>query len=136
MKLLVLTPEPVSAQQLRDAAGDGADPDEIEVMVIVPALQQSGFQFWLCDADEAIAKADDVRKQTVSELDAAGVAASSDVGESDPVLALQDTLATFQADRIVVFTHPDSDLHYREQLDPSELEQRFGIPVQQATARR
>jgi hypothetical protein len=134
MKLLVLTPEPISAEQLRDAAGDGAETGEIEVMVIAPALQESGLRFWLSDADEAIAKADEVRRQTVSALDAAGVAASGDVGESDPVLALQDTLATFQADRIVVFSHPNSDQRFREQLDSSELEERFGIPVQQVTA--
>jgi hypothetical protein len=133
VKLLVLTPEPISAQQLRNAIQDGVDPGEVEVMVVAPALHEDAFQFWLSDADDAIAKADEVRRQTVNELDQAGVEASGDTGESDPAKAIEDTLATFRADRIVVFSHPGSNQRYREDVDADELEQRFGVPVDHAT---
>lgn len=133
MKLLVLTPEPISAQQLRNAIRDGVDPSEVEVMVVAPALHEDAFHFWLSDADDAIAKADEVRRQTVKELDQAGVEASGDTGEGDPAKAIEDTLATFAAERIVVFSHPGSDQRYREDVDTDELEQRFGVPVDHAT---
>lgn len=133
MKLLVVTSEPISAPQLRSAVGEGAAQNQTEVMVVAPALQESAVRFWLSDADEAIERADDVRRTTVANLDEEGVAASGDTGESDPLVAIRDALATFPADRIVVFTRPDSESRYREDIDPSEIEERFGLPVDQAT---
>jgi hypothetical protein len=152
VKLLVVTSEPISAAQLREAVGaggaadrsdeDGATGDltqghgagdRTEVMVVAPALQDSGFRFWLSDADEAIQRAEEVRQRTVQNLDRAGVAASGDTGDSDPLNAIQDALATFPADRIVLFTHLGSEQRYREDVDPAEVEERFGLPVENAT---
>jgi hypothetical protein len=133
VKLLVVTSEPISARELRSAVGDGGANNQTEVMVVAPALQQSAFRFWVSDADEAIERAEDVRRATVENLGEEGVAASGDTGESDPLDAIRDALATFPADRIVVFTHPASERRYREDVDPSEVEERFGLPVDQAT---
>jgi hypothetical protein len=133
VKLLVVTSEPVSAREVRSAVGDGAEPNQTEVMVVAPALQESAVRFWLSDADQAIRRADEVRRRTVENLDQEGVAASGDTGESDPLDAIQDALATFQADRIILFTHPGSQHRYREDIDPSDVAERFGLPVDQAT---
>lgn len=133
MKLLVLTSEPVSGGQLRAAVGQDVGPGEVEVMVVAPAFQESAIRFWLSDADDAIARADEVRRQTVEQLDHEGVAASGDTGESDPEKAIEDALQTFAAERIVVFTHPDADRQYREDIDVDAVRQRFGVPVEQAT---
>jgi hypothetical protein len=46
--------------------------------------------------------------------------------------AIIDALRTFSADRIVLFTHPEGDERYREDLDPDEVERRFGLPVDRA----
>lgn len=156
MKLLVVTSEPISAAQLRAVVGDGgaearaegggatADRAEghrdagerTEVMVVVPALQESAVRFWLSDADEAIQRAEKVRQRSVENLDREGVAASGDTGESDPLDAIRDALATFPADRIVLFIHPDSEQRYREGVDPAEVEERFGLPVENAAVGR
>jgi hypothetical protein len=101
-------------------------------MVVAPALQESGLRFWMSDADEAIAKAEAVRAQTLEQLGAEGVAASGDTGESNPLLAVQDALQTFPADRIVLFTHRGDDQLYREDVDVGELEEQFGLPVDRA----
>ena len=132
MKLLVLTPEPISAQQLRDALASGVDPGDAEVMVVVPALHESALRFWLSDADEAIAKAGAVSNETVERLGEAGVAASADTGKGDPLEALEDALSSFEADRIVIFGHPDGQQRYREDLDEHDLKRRFGLPVDRA----
>ena len=42
------------------------DPAELEVMVVAPALHESGLRFWVSDADEAIARADRVRRESVA----------------------------------------------------------------------
>lgn len=131
MKLLVLTSEPIRAEHLREALPGGVEPQDAEVMVVAPALQESGLRFWLSDADEAIAKAQGVWRETVDQLSAEGVPASGDTGESDPLIAIQDVLQTFPADRIVLFTHGAGAQSYREDVDPAEVEERFGVPVDQ-----
>jgi hypothetical protein len=132
MKVLVVTSEPISAPQLRDALGTDTDPTDAEVMVVAPALSESALRFWMSDADEAIARADEVRRTSVAKLDEAGVAASGDTGEGDPQAAIEDALKTFGADRIVVFTHEARDQRYREDVDRDELAERFGLPVDHA----
>jgi hypothetical protein len=127
VKVLVVTSEPVSADQLRAALPE--DPEDAEVMVVAPALHESALRFWVSDADDAIARADEVRRETVEKLGADGVSASGDTGESDPDDAIEDALKTFPADRILVFAHPEPDRRYREDVDTDALQARFGIPV-------
>ena len=43
--------------------------------------------------------------------------------------AIEDTLRTYPAERIVVFLHPDEDRRYREDVDTDELQSRFELPV-------
>lgn len=129
MRLLVLASEPVTADQLREALPGDADPADAEVMVVAPALQDSALRFWLSDADAAIARADEIRTESVERLGAAGVPASGDTGESDPEEAIEDALKTFPADRILVFSHEGDEQRYREDLDADVLQGRFGIPV-------
>jgi hypothetical protein len=138
MKILVLASEPISAEQLRSALGGNVDPSlkDTEIRIVAPALHASAFAFWLSDADEAIAEADAVWRASVAKLGAAGVDAGGDTGESDPLRAIEDTLASFDADRIVLFTHPESEHRYREDLDAGELEERFGRPVDQVESPR
>jgi len=130
MKLLVLTPEPVDADMLRSVLGE--EVEGAEVLVVSPATNQSKLAFWVSDPDEAIAEAEAAQEETVERLEEAGVDAAGDTGESEPALALQDALATFAADRIVVFSHPDGDRDYREDESLADAETRFGIPVTHA----
>jgi hypothetical protein len=132
MKVLVLTSEPISAQQLRDAIGSHGDPAEAEVMVVAPALADNAFKFWMSDADEAIARAEQVRRESVERLGREGVSATGDTGEADPYTAIEDALLTFQADRIVLFTHGGEDQRYREDIDDRAIAERFGLPVDHA----
>jgi len=130
MRLLVVTPEPVDAGAVRAALGD-----EVEgavVLVVSPAGNRSKVAFWVSDSDEAIAEADATQEETVERLEEEGVDAAGDTGESEPAVAIQDALATFKADRIVVFSHPDGDRDYREDDGLADAEQRFGIPVEHA----
>ncbi len=129
MKILVLTTEPVSADDLRGALGGELPPEDAEVMVVAPALHESGLRFWLSDADEAIQRADEVRRESVDQLGEAGVSASGDTGEGDIADAIEDALETFPADRVVVFTRADDEQRYREDVDEGELQRRFSIPV-------
>ena len=130
MKVLVVASEPISADRLRTALG--AATDDAEVVVVAPALHLSALRFWLSDADEAIQRAELVQRETTEGLDDAGLDARGDTGEGDPVEAVEDALATFPAERILIFTRPSSEQRYDEGIDAEALEQRFGLPVEQA----
>jgi hypothetical protein len=132
MKLLALTAEPIASADLRNALPPDVDPDHVEVMVVAPALQDSALRFWFSDADDAISRADQVRRESVERLGDDGVSAAGDTGESDTMRAVEDALQTFPAERILIFTHPEEDQRYREDVDVEELRARFGLPVDRA----
>ena len=134
MKLLILTPEPVDAEMLRSTLGD--EVEGAEVLVVSPATNQSKLAFWVSDPDQAIAHADAAQEETVERLEEQGIDAAGHTGESEPAVALQDALAVFPADRIVVFSHPEGDRDYREDEGLAEAEERIGIPVTHAVIGR
>src|ERR1700750_2715873 len=114
MKLLVVATDPVDADDLRGAL-PGESLDGAEVLVVSPAVNESAVAFWVSDSDEAIAEAESTARQTADALAAAGAKTRAETGESDPLLAIQDALATFAADRVVVFARGDDEAQrYRE----------------------
>ena len=131
MKVLVLTAETISADDLRGALGPQSDPSATEVLIVAPALQASGLKFWVSDADEAIARADQVQRESVAAVDGDGVSATGDTGESDPMLAIEDALQTFPADRIVL-VESKGDAHHRGEISADDVAARFGLPVSRA----
>jgi len=131
VKLLVVTPEPIDAAFLRETLGE--DVKGAEVLVLAPATNQSKVAFWVSDPDDAIAEATSAETETVGALEREGVKAEGEVGESDPAQAIDDALATFAADRIVIFSHPEGDRDYRED---ESLKNRWPIPITHAVISR
>jgi hypothetical protein len=125
-KVLALVSEPISGDTLKSALGDGAQ--GAEVVVVAPALD-SRVRFWTSDNDDAIARAQEVQQESVERLAEDDVDAVGDTGETDPLLALQDALATFPADEIVIFTRPEGDQNWAEADLLEQAQQRFSVPV-------
>jgi len=132
VKLLVLATDPVSADDVRSALPD-EDLDGAEVLVVSPAVNESPVAFWVSDSDEAIAEAESAGEQTAAALRDSGAQARATAGESEPLLALQDALATYQADRVIVFVREDDRARYREDDVLGEAQRRFGVPVTEVT---
>jgi hypothetical protein len=126
-KILALTSEAIDASALRSALG-GEELDGTEVLVVAPALT-SKRRFILADPDPAIGRAEEVQEETVERLNEEGVDAAGDTGESDPLLAIQDALATFEADEIVLFTHSGGKRNFLEEGLVDEATERFSAPV-------
>ena len=118
MRLLVLAPRAIGADDVR-AALPNDDLTGAQVLVVTPAHTESAIAFWLGDADEAIGDAESSAQHTAQALADAGARARASVGDDDPLLALHDALATYPADRIVVF---DDGL-------AAEARERFDVPV-------
>jgi hypothetical protein len=133
VKLLVLATEPMDADRLRAALPDD-DLGGAEVLVVSPAVNESPVAFWMSDSDQAIADATSTAERTATDLREGGARARATTGESEPLLALQDALATFQADRVIVFVRDEDAARYREEDVVGEAERRFGVTVTEITA--
>ena len=127
-KILALVSEPISGEVLKSAVGSD-DAEEAEVLVIAPALNDSKARFWASDPDDSIERAEGVAEESVERMDEEGVDAAGDTGESDPLLALQDALATFEADEIVLCTHSGGEINWLEDGLVDEAKERFDAPV-------
>ena len=127
MRLLVVAAEPVEPEQLAEVVGE--DLDDAEIRVVTPALNDSRLAFWVSDPDEAIAEAESAKEESVSRLRDEGIDAEGETGESDPLQALEDALATFPADRIVIFRHPAGDEAYLEDDVIDDARERLGVSV-------
>src|SRR5256886_11222535 len=112
MRTLVVAAEPVEPEHLADAVGQDIADDEVHV--VTPALNDSRLAFWVSDPDEAIEEAESAQEETVDRLRSEGIDADGEAGESDPLLALEDALTTFPADRVVIFRHPEGEEAYLE----------------------
>jgi hypothetical protein len=128
MKLLVLATDPVGADDVRSALPD-ADLEGAEVLVVSPAVNESPVAFWVSDSDEAIAEAESAAEQTAAALREGGARARGKTGESEPLVALQDALATYRADRVLVFVREEDGARYREEDVLGEAQRRIGVPV-------
>src|SRR4051812_27968056 len=76
-----------------------------QVLVVAPALN-SRLRHWVSDVDGAVERARNRVGLAVAELRERGLNARGEVGDSNPLLAIDDALAGFPASQIVIATHP------------------------------
>jgi hypothetical protein len=107
-------------------------PDVDEVKVVVPVVQQ-GFLDWLANDERAASAAEDAAAHLADELPSVSEARK---GEADVLLAIQDALATFDADEVVVALHPDDEAPFAERVAQDDLRPTVqGVPVRAVVIR-
>ena len=84
---------------------------------------------WTSDEDPARADAQSRLDASLSRLVDAGVSARGEIGDGDPLQALEDALREFPADEIVVSTHPPGRSHWLEQGVVEQARQRYDVPI-------
>lgn len=104
-RLIVVANRTCPCPGLVDEVAARLDGTSGEVHVVAPALN-SRLRHWVSDVDRAIADATERLGQAVALLRDAGFAASGEVGDSDPVVAIEDALHAFPADSVLVSTWP------------------------------
>jgi hypothetical protein len=126
-RILVVANETVEGEELRRVVVERASREETEVMVVCPALV-GRIRHWLSDVDRAREQATDRLIASLAALTADGVRASGQIGDSDPVQAIEDALRTFPADELVISTHPPGRSNWLEKsvVQASEV---FGLPI-------
>jgi hypothetical protein len=125
-RLLVVATASVPAATLQASLRAHAGEDA-ETLVVAPASGISRLD-WLTNAE------DDARADAAERADEVAEAAPTDdvesrVGDSDPLLAIEDALRTFAADELVVVTLPDEDAAWLEQGSAEAALDRFSLPV-------
>lgn len=124
-------PCPDLHQELRTRADTH---DGTEVVIVAPALNSSKLAHWVSDSDEAVQDAELRLAETVESLRQGGVEASGQVGDADPFNALQDTLQTFEADEVIISTHPPGHSHWLEGDLLARTRDAFDGPVAHVTS--
>jgi hypothetical protein len=98
------------------------------VLVVAPALN-SRLRHWTSDEDAARAGAQERVERSVDRLREAGIDARGEVGDGDPIQAIEDALRTFGADEIVISTHPEGRSHWLERGVVDTARERFELPI-------
>jgi len=106
VRLLVIANETLAdssvVEQVRARAGEAA----ADVLVVAPMLPRSRLAHMLGTEDERDRVAAGERLEaTVAALADAGMEATGEVGDGDPLQALDDAMRTFRPDEVVISTH-------------------------------
>ncbi len=98
------------------------------MLVVCPALN-SQVRTWASDEDGARAAAQGRLDASLAQLERDGVQAEGEVGDGDPLQAIEDALRTFGADEIVISTHPEGRSHWLERNVVGAARDRFAVPI-------
>jgi hypothetical protein len=102
-------PEPI--EQIRRSGNGGGT----VVRVVVPAVEATSFRHTMGDIDEPKQEALERLKTSLARLGDAGIDATGEVGDPDPVQAAQDALLKAPADEIVIFERESEQARWFEE---------------------
>ena len=127
-RILVIANETVGGAELLDVLRRKAEGVHEEILVVCPALN-SVVRHWASDEDGARAAAQQRLNSSLERLAEDGVEARGEVGDGDPLQAMEDALRTFGADEIVISTHPEGRSHWLERNVVGQARERFDVPI-------
>jgi hypothetical protein len=89
----------------------------------------SQVRHWASDEDGARAAAQKRLDASLARLRGLGIQAEGEVGDGDPLQAIEDALRTFGADEIVISTHPEGRSNWLERNVVGSARERFDVPI-------
>lgn len=127
-RILVVANETVGGRTLREMIRDRSEGVHEEVLVVCPALN-SPLRTWTSDEDSARQRAQERLDESLARLRAAGINARGEVGDGDPLQAIEDALRTFGADELIISTHPEGRSNWLERGVVAGAHERFAVPI-------
>ncbi len=127
-RMLVVANETLSGEALREEIEHRVTGTDTELYVICPALN-SKIRHWTSDSDQARAAAHMRLQGMLDALDREGLTARGDIGEADPIQAMEDALRVFPADEVIISTHPPGRSNWLERDVVRRARERFDVPV-------
>jgi len=127
-RILVVANETVGGAELLTELRERSGARRTVVFVVSPALN-SPLRTWASDEDDARAAAGDRLAASLVAMRAAGLDATGEVGDGDPIQAIEDALRTFRPDEVVLSTHPPGRSNWLERGVVERTRERFALPV-------
>jgi hypothetical protein len=129
VRLLVVVAQAARGEELRRRLSGVSRGRRLELCLLAPAFASSGLEYVASDVDRGIQRALDRLDRSLAEMCWMEVAAArGEVGEADPMLAIDSALVSFEADEIVLVPSADRDQFAEKELFERVCE-RFGLPV-------
>jgi Ca2+/Na+ antiporter len=127
-RILVIANETVGGGPLREQIEERSSGYDTQVLVVSPALN-SPIRHWASDEDPARAEARRRLETSLERLRQDGIEASGEVGDADPLQAIEDAVRTFGPDEIIISTHPEGRSHWLERGIVTGARERFAVPI-------
>jgi GABA permease len=127
-RILVVANETVGGAELLGEVRERAGGRRVRVLVVCPALN-SPLKHWASDEDGARDAAQARLDQSLTGMRSAGLEAEGEIGDGDPLQAIEDALRTFQPDELIVSTHPLGRSHWLERGVVEAARERFALPL-------
>jgi hypothetical protein len=127
-RILVIANETVGGERLREEIRSRSEGFDEQVFVVCPALN-SPLRHWASDEDAARIQAQERLNTSLSRLRQAGVDAKGEIGDAEPLQAMEDALRLFGADEIIISTHPEGRSHWLEKGIVDAARERFAVPI-------
>jgi hypothetical protein len=127
-RILVVANETVGGPELLAEVRARSEGVAEKVLVVCPALN-SPLRHWVSDEDEARRAAQERLDASLESMRAVGIDASGEIGDGDPLQAIEDAVRTFAPDELIVSTHPEGRSHWLERGVVDRARERFDLPV-------
>jgi hypothetical protein len=127
-RIVVIANETVQGSALRQAIAQKSAGYRARVLVVTPALN-SPLRHWASDEDGARDSAKVRLAASLRALEREGISARGEVGDADPLQALDDACRSFGPDEIIISTHPEGRSHWLEANVVERARERFDVPI-------
>ncbi len=127
-RILVVANETLVGEALRAEIAHRTRGYEAELRVVCPALNTK-LKHWVSDEDAARYQAQERLDGMLAELAREGLEATGDIGDGDPLQAMEDALRQFPADEVIISTHPHGRSNWLERDVVGKARERFDLPV-------
>jgi hypothetical protein len=127
-RILVVANETVGGSALLGRLQERAGDRNVLVLVVCPALN-SPLRHWVSDEDDAREAAQSRLDASLAAMRAVGLQVEGEVGDGDPIQAIEDALRTFRPDELIISTHPEGRSHWLERGVVEKARERFALPL-------
>jgi hypothetical protein len=127
-RVLVIANETVAGDTLHAMIRQKSEGYRTNVLVVAPA-QPSPLQHLASDDEPGREAARKRVDASLEKLREAGLPARGEVGDPDPLQAIEDALRTFGPDEIIISTHPEGRSHWLERGVVEHARERFAVPI-------
>ncbi len=128
VRVLVIANETVGGRALLDELRRRVQGRRADVLVVCPALN-TPLKHWTSDEDGARAAAQARLEASLAAMHEVGIEARGEIGDDDPLQAIDDALRTFAPDELVISTHPEGRSNWLERGVVAGARERFALPV-------